>query len=172
MPRYKPTALLTLPSRPQSALQPVGLLNTRNLKMKSSRFPDYISDHHPDIVAVTETWFTSRDAAVKVGCTPPGYKLLDRARSAHRQGGGTTLICRDSFTVKCNASGEVSSFEFSDWTFSSSQISLRIILIYRPPYSTKHLASISTFLNSSHPSSNPSFYARALSNNWRLQHPC
>ena len=91
------------------------LIDARNLGTKSSRFLDYVSDHHPDVVAVTETWFTSRDAAVRAECTPSGYQLLDRARSAHRQGGGTALLCRDSFTLKCNASGEVSSFEFSDY---------------------------------------------------------
>ena len=123
------------------------LLNARNLRTKSARFLDYVSDHHPDVVAVTESWFTSRDAAVRAECTPSGYQLLDRARSAHRQDGGTALLCRDSFTLKCNASGEVSSFEFSDWTISSSEISLRIILIYRPPYSRNHPISISTFLD-------------------------
>ena len=41
------------------------LPNARNLRTKSSRFLDYVSDHHPDVVAVTETWFTSRDAAVR-----------------------------------------------------------------------------------------------------------
>ena len=84
---------------------------------------------------------------MRAECTPSGYQLLDRARSAHRQGGGTALLCRDSFTLKYNASGEVSSFEFSDWTISSSEISLRIILIYRPPYSRNHPISISTFLD-------------------------
>ena len=122
------------------------LLNARNLRTKSSRFLDYVSDHHPDVVAVTETWFTSRDSALRAECTRPGYQLLHRARSAHRQGGGTALLCRDSFTLKCNASGEISSFEFSDWTISSSEISLRIILIYRPPYSRNSPVSISAFL--------------------------
>ena len=64
---------------------------------KSSRFLDYVSDHYPDVVAVTETWFTSRDAVVRSECTLPGYQPLDCARTAHRQGGGTALLCRDSF---------------------------------------------------------------------------
>ena len=138
------------------------LLNARNLRTKSSRFLDYVSDHHPDVVAVTETWFTSRDAAVRAECTPFGYQLLDRARSAYRQGGGTALLCRDSFTLKCNTSGEVSSFEFSDWTISSSEISLRIILIYRPLPTQGiilflFLPSLISFLLCS----NPSSYARS-----------
>ena len=123
------------------------LLNARNLRTKSSRFLEYVSDYHPDVVAVTETWFTSRDAAMRAECTPPGYKLLDRGRSAHRQGGGTALLCRDCFSLKCNSSGEVSSFEFSDWTLSSSGTSFRTIIIYRPPYSRNHPVSISVFLD-------------------------
>ena len=69
---------------------------------KSSCFLDSISEHHPDVVAVTDTSFSSWDAAVKVEYTPTGYQLLDRARLAHRQGGDTALFCRDSFTLKCN----------------------------------------------------------------------
>ena len=88
----------------------------------------------------------SRDASLKAECTPAGYKLLDRTRSARRQGGGTALLCRHCFTLKCNSSGEVSSFEFSDWNLSSNGIRQRIIHIYRPPYSKNHTASVSTFL--------------------------
>ena len=43
--------------------------------------------------------------------------------------------------VKCN-----SSFKFSDWSLCSKDIRLRIIIIYRPPFSKNHSIPISTFL--------------------------
>eukprot|EP00800_Vazella_pourtalesii_P019972 TRINITY_DN6944_c1_g1_i1.p1 TRINITY_DN6944_c1_g1~~TRINITY_DN6944_c1_g1_i1.p1 ORF type:complete len:100 (+),score=3.90 TRINITY_DN6944_c1_g1_i1:243-542(+) len=40
-------------------------------------------------------------------------------------------------TTKCNSSGELSSFEYSNWSISGRDLFLRILVIYRPPYSEK-----------------------------------
>ena len=50
------------------------------LKNKSSYFVDHISDHTPDILAITEIWLTTMDDAARAECTPPGYILLDQVR--------------------------------------------------------------------------------------------
>lgn len=47
-------------------------------------------DCKPDVVAVTETWFTTVDSAAKIEATPIGYKLLDHPRP-NRTGGGTGI---------------------------------------------------------------------------------
>ena len=122
------------------------LLNARNLRTKFSRFLDYIVDHQPDIVAITETWFKLRDAAARAECTPWGYMFLDHPRYTPRQGGGTAILYRDIMTVKCNSSGELSSFEFSDWSLCSKDIRLRIIFIHIPPFSKNHSIPVTTIL--------------------------
>ena len=69
---------------------------------------DYIFDTKADIIAITETWLTLDDDAVKAELCPIGYRLLDQPRTG-RRGGGTALLFRDSlFTVKKSA-GEMES---------------------------------------------------------------
>ena len=54
-----------------------------------------------------------------------------------RCGGGTGLIYRDSLRVKEVEAGEKSSFEFSEWTVTTVSNCIRLVIIYRPPYSDK-----------------------------------
>ena len=54
-----------------------------------------------------------------------------------RCGGGTGLIYRDSLRVKEFEAGEKSSFEFSEWTVTTVSNCIRLVIIYRPPYSDK-----------------------------------
>ena len=54
-------------------------------------------------------------------------------------------VYRNSLTVKKIDAGEKTSFEFSEWTVQSASHNLRIIVIYRPPYSDEHRVAMSTF---------------------------
>ncbi len=67
------------------------LLNAQSLNNKSAQFTDFICEHTPDLVAVTETWFTDKESAVKTLSTPPSYKFFDEPR-LNRRGGGTGLL--------------------------------------------------------------------------------
>ena len=117
------TNIKLLPPSPPSQSSSISFrcLNARNLKNKTSNFIQHISEHRPDIVAITETWLTTRDAAARVECTPPGYKLLDQSRTTPRHGGGTALLIRDCFTTKRISSCKQSSFEFCDWSVSTKK---------------------------------------------------
>ena len=99
-----------------------------------------------DIFAVTETCFTQRDIAHRIEATPPGFKLFDKCRTG-RRGGGTALIVRDSLIVKKVDAGEKTSFEFSDWIVDCGYRKLRILIIYRIPYSPEHPVSTGAFFN-------------------------
>ena len=74
-------------------------INVHNLKNKSAYFFNHTSEHAPDITAIIDTWLTTKDNAVRVECTPPGYNLLDQLKQIGRQCGGLTLLIRDLFTV-------------------------------------------------------------------------
>ena len=52
--------------------------------------------------------------------------------------GGTALIYRVSLTIKRADAGQKDSFEFSEWLVSSQSHNIRVIIIYRPPYSVNH----------------------------------
>jgi hypothetical protein len=70
-------------------------LNAQSLRNKSVDFVDYVLGCKPDVVAVTETWFTPIDTAEKIEATLPGYKLCDHPRP-DRTGGETAIIFRDT----------------------------------------------------------------------------
>ena len=118
-------------------------INALSIKNKSSYFLDHVAEHNPDIVGITETWLTSKDAAARAECTPTGYKLLHQDRPASRRGGGLALLIRDGFRTKRNSTNIYSSFEVADWTLSINNQRLRVIVVYRPPYSEKHPVTIS-----------------------------
>lgn len=120
------------------------LLNARSLRNKTSDFVDYVTDIDADITAITETWFNNLDNAVKVECTPPGYTLLDEPRVG-RRGGGTALLGKKPLRILKIIGGEKKSFEFSEWSVSCSNHKLRILIIYRPPYSEENPVPTSTF---------------------------
>ena len=139
----------TLPPTPRrhSTRMSFRYINARNLKNKSSYFFDHISRHNPDVVAIHETWLTTKDDAARAECTPPGYTLLDQVRQTQRRGGGVALLFRSQFAAKRNPSTHHSSFESADWTLRTNNSRIRIIVIYRPPSSANHLVSISTFIS-------------------------
>ena len=107
---------------------------------------NYIHDNELDILAITKTWFSDKDAAVKAESTPDGYKLYDVHRSG-RNGGGTTLITHSNLIVKQVVAPMWCSFEFSEWILIDGSFRLRLAVFYRPPYSTKHPVTISSFVS-------------------------
>ena len=120
------------------------LLNIWSLRNKTADFVDYICETKVDLCAITETWLCPSDDAIRNESCPGGYVLADHSRTG-RRGGGTALVYRNSLTVKKIDAGEKTSFEFSEWTVQSASHNLRIIVIYRPPYSNEHRVAMSTF---------------------------
>lgn len=120
-------------------------MNARSIRNKTSDIFELICDSKPDIVAITETWLTTMDSAVKVEVCPEGYKIVDHPRTG-RRGGGTALIYSDSFSVKKADAGQKDSFEFSEWLVTSSSHNVRVVIVYRPPYSVDHRVPCSVFI--------------------------
>ena len=89
-------------------------LNAQSLRNKAADFVCYAFSSRADVFAVTEIWFSERDAAHRAEVTPPGFKLFDHIRDG-RTGGGTALLVRDSLPAKKVDAGEKSSFEYSEW---------------------------------------------------------
>lgn len=53
----------------------------------------------------------------------------------------------DSLAFTAVDGGELDSFEFSEYSVRSKHQNLRVIVIYRPPYSDDHKVLTATFLN-------------------------
>ena len=120
-------------------------LNARSLKNKSADFVCYALSTGADIFAITETWFTEDDMTHRAEITLPGYKLLAHPRVG-RTGGGIALLFRENIQAKRVDSGERKSFEFSEWILQYCSTKLRLIIVYRTPYSTAHSICVNVFL--------------------------
>ena len=99
-----------------------------------------------DLIAITETWLTINDSAIKAELCPDRYKPMDHPRT-FRRGGGTGLLFRDTLTVKIVDAGEKDSYEFSEWIVSSSCYKIRLVIFYRLPYSEDHQAPSNVFID-------------------------
>ena len=119
------------------------LLNIRSLRNKTADFVDYVCETKGDLFAITETWLCP--STIRNESCPVGYVLADHSRTGRMGLGGTALVYRNSLTVKKIDAGEKTSFEFSEWTVQSTSHNLRIIVIYRSPYSDDHRVTTSTF---------------------------
>ncbi|CAB3999943.1 Hypothetical predicted protein, partial [Paramuricea clavata] len=112
---------------------------------KGPEFVDYICDSEIDIAVITETWLKSADAAAKIAATPTGYRLFNHPRP-HRIGGGTGILARDSLVIKQARAGIFNSFEYSEYIIVSGSSRVRLVVIYRPPYSFNHPATVNMFI--------------------------
>ena len=144
-------------------------LNARSVRNKTAQILDFIVDRKVDLVAITEHWLTANDSDVRVELCPNGYCIVDHPR-LDRRGGGTGLIYRDSFDVsKVNAgASEHDSFEFSEWIVRSSSHNIRLVIVYRPPYSEEHRVPVDVFL-AEFPVS--TIMQGKIAYNGRFQHP-
>ena len=76
-----------------------------------------------------------------------GYNLLDNTREK-RRGGGTALLFRDSVCVHKIDAGNRTSYEFSEWLIHlTSAEKMRVVVVYRPPYSGEHKVPTSVFFD-------------------------
>ena len=74
------------------------------------------------------------------------YKLFEHQRVG-RTGGGIALLLNEAIDVRKVDSGERRSFEFGEWILKHGSSKLRLIVIYRIPYSAAHPVSTSVFLD-------------------------
>ena len=119
-------------------------LNARPIRNKTAVFQDYLCRGQIDLCAVTESCPWPDDAAVRVECTPPRFRIIDHPRV--RQGGaGIATIYKSKLSLVKVSAGE-RSFEFAEYIVSSDTDKIRMIVIYRTLYSSEHRVTISTFL--------------------------
>ena len=121
-------------------------LNARFIKNKSADFACYASSTGTNIFAITKSWLSERDVAHKTEITLPRYKLFEHQRVG-RIGGGIALLLNEVIDVQKVNCGERRSFEFGEWILKHGSSKLRVIVIYRIPYSAAHPVSTSVFLD-------------------------
>ena len=129
------------------------LWNARSLKSKgkSISMSDFVIQNRVDVLAITETWLTNSDkdniSLASISNTLPGHEFIHSPRLG-TTGGGVGILVRKGFTVTRNESLHFRSFEYLDVTLKTSSTGyFRVVVIYRPPPSTRNKLSPSIFFD-------------------------
>lgn len=114
------------------------LLNSRSVSNKIEHLRLFLDAYYPDMIFITETWLSSKISSSEIIGDSP-YKLF-RADRSGRRGGGICCIVKDCINLteyalpsRSNLKSDILVLDAFD---SSSEISLRLVLVYRPPNST------------------------------------
>ena len=114
------------------------VINARSLKNKTAVFADHIIEQNIDVCVVTETWLKDKDTASIADICQSGYAFKSFPCPSNRMGGGTAVMFNSSLNVSLSRGGDMQSFEYSEWNFSIAHRSIKLIAVYRPPYSVAH----------------------------------
>ena len=115
------------------------MLNTQLLtKNRSIAVSDTIVTRHLDVLALTETWQETSDDIQLKRCAPPGYSIVDAARSdailprsVAEKGGGVVITHSERFIVKKITLDVKPTAAFEVFCRSAS-ITFVPLVIYRP----------------------------------------
>ena len=125
-------------SNPKPDMLRFATINARSLRNKVAVFSDYIVDQNIDVCVVTETWLKDMDTTSIAGVCLPGYSFKSFPRQSNRSGGGSGVMFNTNLYISLSGGGETKSFEYSERNFSILEYSIKLIAIYRPPYSAAH----------------------------------
>ena len=121
-------------SRPLTSL---GLVNACSVNKRHEAVSAHLLNFKLDLLAITETWQTSNDdSGLKLAC-PDGYSFIHTPRSGS-VGGGVALIFKSTVAVQSVPVLFVpTSFEWLDLFVRIRHKRFRLIVLYRPPTSSK-----------------------------------
>ena len=123
------------------------LFNAQSARNKTLDIVDYIIDKQIELCLITESWLRSDDSVVKGELTPDGYKLVCTQPRENRNGGGIAVIHHSNIQLKVLQSAHKNTFEFIEMLVSDGTNTLRIVVIYHPPYSDKNRSTTNAFLS-------------------------
>jgi exonuclease III len=116
----------------------LGICNARSVHNKWDSIIDYILENDLDIFAITETWISPCNANDHIlSDLPLGYSFSQVPRST-RRGGGVAIFYRDFLNPVIQPQFTASSFESLEAVITIDSHCLRLVVLYRPPPSTKN----------------------------------
>ncbi len=121
--------------------------NAQSACNKTHTIVDYISDHNIDLCCITESWIQDGDSVTQEELKPNGFDLRNFPRN-NRTGGGIAIIFKESIKPKLVSAFERKSFECTEWIIPMESLSepVRLVIVYRPPYSPVYPVPVSTFM--------------------------
>ena len=116
------------------------LCNVQSLKNKQDILVELLEDNKTDILVCTETWMKSSDEVwfQTSDLYRAGYRITE-ARRQGRRGGGIGLIHKLKVKADKISSGNNEAFEQAIWKLQTSNQTLHLCAIYRPPDTSEML---------------------------------
>ncbi len=123
------------------------LLNVRSVRNKTDSIKDLVVENDSDIFALTETWLKTGDSDTLTinDLCPTGYKFVHVPRM-NGKGGGVGLLHKSNISIKQQDVLPFKSFEHTELLLHSPLCTYRIVVLYRPPPSTKNKFTLNMFL--------------------------
>jgi len=90
-----------------------------------------------DLIAITETWLTPDDVAVRREVPPNGYKIIDFPR-IDKRGGGLALLHKTGLVIDGVVNKTKLSFKCFEAIIRSGKFTMKLVTLYDPPFSDKH----------------------------------
>ncbi len=126
------------------------LLNVRSFgdDKKAQRVKDFVEQEHLDGAVFTETWTKSDDtSAHQIGdITPTGFNFYHHPRCGSR-GSRVGLLLKSNMKVKNLPHNSYQSFEHMQVSITASKAHINLLIIYRPPPSTKNRLTVDQFFH-------------------------
>ena len=98
-----------------------------------------------DICVFTETWLKDVDSVTIAALSPNGYCFQNSPRENDRSGGGVGVMYKSIMRTKLMDANQFRSFEFSEWNVTIQNQVIKLVGVYRPPYSTNYPQPVSLF---------------------------
>ena len=123
--------------------------NANSVNKKSASICDFVISMHIDILVITETWLNGdlhgNNTIAEILNTLKDFDFRNVPR-VNRAGGGAGVLLRKGFKVSRKYCSDFSSMEYMDLAISSSNSTIRLVTICRPPSSKKNRATPATFI--------------------------
>ena len=98
-------------------------------------------------MAICETWLQyKRDASVIKDMLPNGYSIEHTPRPTGK-GGAVTIIHRSSLQWRKETTDTSRSFEHVSCRLKTPELSVRVVIVYRPPPSAKNGLTTAIFFD-------------------------
>lgn len=123
-----------------------GLINSRSVRNKSLLINETILEKQVDVLGITETWLLESDSAVVSELAPHNYAVSHVPREGDLPYGGVALVYRDSLSCSLKKHGNFSTFEYIHAHLSSGALTLHVVVVYRPPPSSRNGHTIDRFI--------------------------
>ena len=134
-----------LSSPPSDFSVKFGLLNVCSIANSTDLFVDIVDNYKLDLVALTETWLKADDDIILGEMCPPGYDVTRIPRTTGR-GGGVAFVYKKCFKVLLQKNIQFKSMENIDITLNCNSETYRVIVVYRPPSSSKNSPNFNVFM--------------------------